>query len=80
MLILSDQVTPGGYCSICFRPHRIKAKDQGWNTLSNGDLLIAAEQAGLDVVVTADKNMPYQQNLAGRRIAIVVLGPLSGQS
>jgi hypothetical protein len=27
-----------------------------------------------DVVITADKNMRYQQNLARRRIALVVLG------
>jgi hypothetical protein len=52
----------------------ITAKDRGWDTLSNGDLLVAAERAGFDVVVTADKNMRYQQNLAGRRIALVVLG------
>jgi len=43
-------------------------------SISSGDLLAAAEAAGLDVFVTADKNMRYQQNLAGRRIALVVLG------
>jgi hypothetical protein len=42
--------------------------------LSNGELLQEAEQAGFDVLVTADKNMRYQQNLAARRIALVVLG------
>jgi hypothetical protein len=52
----------------------IRAKERGWDSLSNGDLLRAAEQAGFDVVVTADKNMLYQQNLEGRRIALVVLG------
>jgi len=41
--------------------------------VSNGDLLAVADQAGLDVLLTADKNMRYQQNLAGRRIALVVL-------
>lgn len=41
--------------------------------MSNGDLLAVADQAGLDVLLTADKNMRYQQNLAGRRIALVVL-------
>jgi hypothetical protein len=35
--------------------------------------LAEAERAGFDVFVTADKNMRYQQNLAGRRIALVVL-------
>lgn len=36
-------------------------------------MLAVADQAGLDVLLTADKNMRYQQNLAGRRIALVVL-------
>lgn len=46
---------------------------QGWKTLSNGALLNAAEQAGFDVLVTADQGIRYQQNLEGRKIAIVVL-------
>ena len=51
----------------------IKAKDRGWSTLSNGNLLAAAEKAGFDLLLTADKNMRYQQNLTGRRIALIVL-------
>ncbi len=50
------------------------AAHEGWDRLQNGELLNAAEAAGFDVLVTTDKNMRYQQNLAGRRIAIVVLG------
>ena len=42
--------------------------------LSNGKLLQAAEEAGFDVLLTTDKNIRYQQNLEGRRLAIVVLG------
>ena len=34
----------------------------------------AAEEDGFDVLLTTDKNMPYQQNLAGRKIAVVILG------
>ena len=37
-------------------------------------LLVEAERAGFEVLVTADKNMRYQQNLKGRKIALVVLG------
>lgn len=33
----------------------------------------AAEVAGFEVLLTTDKNMRYQQNLAGRKIAVVVL-------
>ena len=74
MLILFDHVTPSGVAR--FLPgHTItKARELGWDTLANGDLLAAAERAGFDVVLTADKNMRYQENLRGRRIALVVLG------
>ena len=37
------------------------------------DLLAEAERGGFDVLITADKNMSCQQNLSGRRIALVVL-------
>jgi len=42
--------------------------------LTNGELLIAAEEAGFDVLLTTDKSLRYQQNLKARGIAIVVLG------
>jgi hypothetical protein len=74
MLILFDHVTPKGIARALVGHTVTKAKDRGWDTFSNGDLLAAAEAAGFDVFVTADKNMRYQQNLAGRRIALVVLG------
>jgi predicted nuclease of predicted toxin-antitoxin system len=73
MRILFDHVTPRGIAR--FLPGHIvtKAKDRGWDRLGNGNLLAEAERAGFDVLLTADKNMRYQQNLTGRRIAIVVL-------
>jgi hypothetical protein len=37
-------------------------------------LLEAAEADGFDVLLTTDKNIRYRQNLAGRKIAVVVLG------
>lgn len=73
MLILFDHVTPGGIARLLPGHTVTKAKDRGWDTLTNGDLLAEAERAGFDVLLTADKNMRYQQNLRGRRIAIVVL-------
>ncbi len=50
------------------------AAQQGWSTLGNGDLLEVAEEAGFEILLTTDKNIRYQQNLASRKIAIVVLG------
>jgi hypothetical protein len=47
----------------------------GWPPqLENGKLLCAAETAEFDVLVTSDQNIRYQQNLTGRRLALVVLG------
>jgi hypothetical protein len=44
--------------------------------LKNGRLLEAAEEAGFDVLITADQNIPDQQNLSERKIALVILcGP-----
>jgi len=48
------------------------AYEQGWATLSNGELLAAAEQT-FDVLVTTDQNLRYQQDLGDRRLAILVL-------
>ena len=74
MLVLLDQGTPVPIRR-SLKAHSVRtAREQGWSTLLNGDLLRAAEEAGFEVLVTTDKNMRYQQNLAGRRIAIVVLG------
>ena len=73
MLILFDHVTPGGIARSLPGHTVTKAKDRGWDRLTNGDLLVEVERAGYDVLLTADKNMRYQQNLSGRRIALVVL-------
>jgi len=73
MKVLFDQGTPaplrGGLpgCEIK------TAYECGGQTLSNGNLLSAAEADGFEVLVTTDRNLRYQQNLAGRRLAIVVL-------
>lgn len=50
------------------------ASEMAWAGLTNGELLAAAEGAGFDVMVTGDKNLAYQQNLEGRKLALVVLG------
>ena len=74
MLIIFDQATP-----VPIRPylegHTVRtAAQQGWDKLRNGDLLTAAEKAGFDILLTTDKNIRFQQNLAGRKITVVVLG------
>ena len=51
-----------------------EAIERGWDRISNGELLRVAVAAGFDVLLTTDKRIRYQQNLAGRKIAIAVLG------
>jgi hypothetical protein len=48
------------------------AQRQGWGGITNGDLIRRAAVI-FDVFVTTDQNIAYQQNLAGRRIAILIL-------
>ena len=40
----------------------------------NENEMLVAEEAGFEVFLTPDKNIRYQQNLAGRKIAVVVVG------
>lgn len=51
-----------------------EAVERGWERVSNGELLTKAEAAGFELLLTTDKKIRYQQNLKGRKIAIVVLG------
>ena len=49
------------------------AADKGWETLRNGELIDRAEQEGYEALITTDQKLRYQQNLAGRKLAIIVL-------
>jgi len=73
MLVLFDHGTPRGLAAALDAHTIITAQSRGWDRLSNGALLAAAEAARVDVLVTTDRRIRYQQNLAQRRIAIVVL-------
>jgi predicted nuclease of predicted toxin-antitoxin system len=74
VLILLDNNVPRGLARALAGHAVTETRERGWATLKNGDLLTAAEQAGFEVLVTSDKSIKYQQNLAGRKIAIVALG------
>jgi hypothetical protein len=73
MLVLFDQGTPVGIRQY-LRDHTVRtAAEQGWSALLNGQLLRAAEEAGFDVLLTTDNSLHFQQNLKGRKLAVVVL-------
>lgn len=46
---------------------------KGWAGFKNGELLRTAENDGIEVFLTGDQTLAYEQNLAGRTIAIVAL-------
>jgi hypothetical protein len=74
MLILFDNGTPAPL-RYALKDHIVvEATERGWDRLTNGELIAAAEGAGFEVLLTTDKNMRYQQNLKGRKIAFVVIG------
>ena len=74
MKILIDQNVSARLARLLTNHEATHASTKGWAELANGDLLTAAEAGGFEIILTADKNIRYQQNLAGRRIALVVLG------
>jgi hypothetical protein len=74
MLILFDHGTPRSISRWLPGHTVVEAVARGWDTLANGELMTAAEEAGFDLLLSTDKNIQYQQNLRGRRIAIVILG------
>ncbi len=67
MVILFDHSTPAPLSSYLTGHTVVEAKDKGWDKLSNGDLLAEAERAGFDILLTADTNIAYQQNLEGAK-------------
>jgi hypothetical protein len=75
--VLFDQGTPAPLKGFLTHHDVVTAHERGWATPKNGELLDSAEKEGFAVIVTTDANLKYQQNLASRRIAIVVLSSTS---
>lgn len=71
MKILFDQGTPVPLRRALAEHTVSTTYEQGWATITNGQLLACAEDAGYDLLITTDQNLRYQQNLTTRRIAIV---------
>ena len=74
MKILFDNGTPKPIARSLIGHEIAYARGIGWHELGNGELIQRAEEAGYEVLLSTDKNIRYQQNLSGRKIALVVLG------
>ena len=73
MKVLLDHCVPATLRKHLPGHHVVTAGNRGWEELGNGGLLSAAE-AEIDLFITTDQNMRYQQNMSGHKIAILELG------
>jgi hypothetical protein len=53
--------------------------EMGWSSLKNGALLKAMNEAGIEYLVTADKNLSYQQNYQKWNVKLLVLNTFDNQ-
>lgn len=51
--------------------------DMGWRGLKDREILERAENYPFDVFITADKNLPYQQNLSNSILTVVIFNTRS---
>ena len=72
MNILPDECTPRVVKKRLPKLNIQTVQEMGWSGLKNGELLAAAE-GQFDVFVTTDKNLRHQQNLKGRKLAVLLL-------
>ena len=72
MKILLDECVPWPMHRLLTNHTCTTVQALGWNGIRNGDLLQRAE-GEFDLFITSDQNIRYQQNLSGRRIAILEL-------
>ena len=72
MKVLVDECVPLKLVRLLNGHTFITAQEKGWGSFKNGQLLALAE-AEFDLFLTCDRNLQYQQNLKGRKIAILLL-------
>jgi len=72
MKILLDECVPWPIHKLLADHEIMTAQQRGWGGVKNGELLRRAEEE-FDLFITSDQNIQYQQNLVGRRIAILLL-------
>lgn len=71
MNVLIDESLPRYLKRILYEHQCVTVQEMGWSGIKNGLLLARAEKQ-FAVLLTADKNLRYQQNLQGRTLAIIV--------
>jgi len=73
MLVLLDEQLPRHLAREIGGHNVSTVQQRGWAGLKNGELLRVAADAGFEVLVTADRNLQFQQNLSQSRLGISLL-------
>jgi hypothetical protein len=71
--VLLDEMLPVGVAQLLPGHDVTTVKAAGFTGLNNGELVRRAAAAGYDVLLTADRNLPEQQNLGATRLAVVLV-------
>ncbi len=73
MKVLLDEMLPAGVAGLLPGHEVTTVQLAGFKGLGNGALLRRAVEHGYDVLVTADRNLPAQQNIIVSGIALVLV-------
>lgn len=76
MKVLLDENLDHSLRSLLGHHEVVTVAYMGWAGLQNGELLRAAEDNGIEVLLTGDGTLHYEQNLAGRHLAFVALSAI----
>jgi hypothetical protein len=71
--VLLDEMLPRLLARELPGHHVTTVSQEGWTGILNGELLRRIEGAGIEIFMTADRKMEYQQRLAGRSFGVIVL-------
>jgi hypothetical protein len=74
--VLLDENLDHGLRKLLGQHEVVTVTYMGWTGLKNGELLRLAEDHGMEVLLTGDQTLTYEQNLTGRRLAIVALSAI----
>jgi predicted nuclease of predicted toxin-antitoxin system len=73
MRVLFDQNVPRTLRNLLPGHNARTAAEMGWSTLANGNLVDAAERAGFEAIITADRNFRFQVDISSRSLAVIIL-------
>jgi hypothetical protein len=79
MKVLLDECLPKRLKSRLLDHECQTVPEAGWAGKKNGELLFLAEKSAFEVFLTLDRGLEYEQNLKGRKIAIVIVAAKSNR-